>query len=122
MAERVGRDLPGGYGAIFCSPAKRAAETVAWFLRGLGQQLPHVHAVVDGLGAGGDDEAGARTVRELLTQVPEDGRGLAVGHTPLIENAVAALTGQTIAPLRECEGVVLEEDDGQVRLGAEYRL
>ena len=55
MAERVGRDLPGGYGAIFCSPAKRAAETVAWFLRGLGQQLPHVHAVVDGLGAGGDD-------------------------------------------------------------------
>ena len=58
----------------------------------------------------------------MLTQVPEDGRGLAVSHTPLIERAVESLTGSGIEPLAECEGVVLEERDGEIRLAAEYRL
>jgi phosphohistidine phosphatase SixA len=117
MAQETGRNLPGGYIAIWTSPAKRAAETVAWFLRGLGQQLPQEHGVVAGLASDGVAEA----ARQMLAALPDGGRGLAVGHTPLIETAVAELTGTPIEPLRECEGVALEEDGGQVRLLAEYR-
>ena len=40
QAEDVGRTLTGGYDLVFVSPAKRAAETAAWFLRAAGQQLP----------------------------------------------------------------------------------
>ena len=117
LAQETGRNLPGGYIAIWCSPAKRAAETVAWFLRGLGQQLPQEHGVIAGLASTDATDA----VRNLLASVPEGARGLAVGHTPLIENAVAELTGTSISPLNECEGVAIEEDGGRVRVIAEYR-
>jgi broad specificity phosphatase PhoE len=149
-AERVGRDLPGGYVAVFTSPAERAAETAAWFLRGLGQQLPQRHGVVESLGtpvedrwraaakAAGTgriddvrardadlvDEESARLaagVRELLAEVPDGGRALAVGHSPLIEAAVFGLTGVAPEPLRECDGVLLQEEGGRVRLAQEYR-
>jgi broad specificity phosphatase PhoE len=149
-AERVGRDLPGGYVAVFTSPAKRAAETAAWFLRGLGQQLPQRHGVAESLGTSAEDrwraaakaagtgridavrtrdpdlveEESARLAagaRELLTGVPEGGRALAVGHSPLIEAAVFGLTGVTLEPLRECEGILLQEEGGEVRMAEEYR-
>jgi broad specificity phosphatase PhoE len=151
LALHVGKDLPGGYAAIYTSPAKRAAETVAWFLRGLGQQLPQDHGMSDGLGspvegrwraaakaAGGGridaiKEQDAQLVnqesrrlgaaaRELVTSLPQNGRALAVGHSPLIEAAVFGVTGHVIEPLRECEGVLLEEDEGgQILLASEYR-
>lgn len=150
LAEAVGRDLPGGYDAVFTSPAKRAAETMAWFLRGLGQKLPAQHGVAEGLaspveerwraaakaaGTGRidavrehdpslvDDESRrlGEAARALLVAVPEGRRGLAVGHSPLIEAAVFGLTNQVIEPLRECEGVLLQEEDGLVRLAEEYR-
>ena len=150
LALHVGKDLPGGYVAIYTSPAKRAAETVAWFLRGLGQQLPQEHGVSEGLGStvedrwraaakaagtgrvdairehdqGLVDEESARlaaAARELLASVPEQRRVLAVGHSPLIEAAVLGLTGRVVEPLRECEGALIEEDDGEFRLAAEYR-
>ncbi|HEX2030181.1 MAG TPA: histidine phosphatase family protein [Actinomycetota bacterium] len=149
-AEAVGRNLPGGYAAVYTSPAKRAAETVAWFLRGLGQPLPEQHAVVEGLGSPVEDRwrgaakaAGssridaierqdpdlvrqetrrlAAVARELLGSVPDGGRGLAVSHTPLIEATVYGLAGTAIEPLGECDGVLLEEQGGQVRLAEEYR-
>ncbi|HET8784296.1 MAG TPA: hypothetical protein VFM38_01575, partial [Candidatus Limnocylindrales bacterium] len=49
MAEDVGRASTRTYDRVFVSPAARAAETAAWFLRGAMQQLPD-HAVVPGLG------------------------------------------------------------------------
>lgn len=55
LAEEVGRNLPGGYAAVFTSPAHRAAETAAWFLRGLGQQLPEDHGVSEGLASPVED-------------------------------------------------------------------
>jgi broad specificity phosphatase PhoE len=151
LAERVGRELPGGYGMVFTSPARRAAQTAAWFLRGLGQKLPTDHGVTEGLASPAEDrwrkaakaagssaidairaqdpalveEEAARlaaAVRELLAEVREDARGLAIGHSPLIEAAVFGLTGTVIDPLAECEGVVVEEEGGEVRLGREYRL
>jgi broad specificity phosphatase PhoE len=150
LALRVGKDLPGGYSVVFVSPAQRAAETVAWFLRGLGQRLPE-HAVAEELTSPAEDRwrAAAKTagtgrvdavenvdpdlvekesqrladgIRRLLGSVPENDRGLAVGHSPLIEAAVYGLTGQVLEPLSECEGVLLEEDGGETRLAREYRL
>jgi broad specificity phosphatase PhoE len=150
LAEEVGRSLPGGYDALFTSPAKRAAETAAWFLRGLRQQLPAQHGIVEGLASTVEDgwrsaakAAGtgridavrerdpelvdtdsarlADAVRQILTGLPEGGRGLVIGHSPMIEAAVYGLTGEVVEPLKECEGVLLEEEEGHVRLAQEYR-
>ena len=120
LALHIGKNLPGGYVALFTSPAKRAAETAAYFMRALGQQLPQIHGVSDDL-ASDDPERLARGVNQILEAIPDGGRGLAVGHTPLLETAVRELTGERIAPLKECEGVLLEEENGTIRLAAEYR-
>ena len=143
QAEDVGRTLDATYAAIFVSPARRAAETAAWFLRASGQQLPD-HAVVPDLAspvedrwraaakaagssridaireqdAGLVDEEGVRlggAMEELFGRVPEGERALAVGHSPMIEAAVYALTGEVIEPLAECEGVLLTRTDGDYR-------
>jgi phosphohistidine phosphatase SixA len=123
QAEELGRELaaaiPDGYDVIFVSPATRAAETVAHLLRGLRRPLPR-HAVIPGLAGEGTDRsplAMAGVLSALLDAVPEGGRGLAVGHTPLIERGVLGLVGAEIEPLAECEGVLLvREDDGPVRV------
>ena len=124
QAEEVGRSLAGPFAFVFVSPAERAAETVAFFLRGLGQQLPP-HAVVPGLAAKDNDGtslAMAGVVSALLDTVVEGERALAVGHTPLIERAVLGLTGREIEPLGECEGVSLtQEEDGHIEV-RELRL
>lgn len=134
-AEDVGRSLRNDYAAVFVSPARRAAETAAWFLRGSGQQLPE-HAVVAGLVSEQEDrwrsagkaagssrldaissqdpelvkEETARLkalVEGLFERFPEGGTALAVGHTPLIEAGVYGLTGVIVEPLAECEGVAI---------------
>ena len=116
QAQSVGATLAGGYGVVFISPAQRAAETVAWLLRGLGEQLP-AHAVIPGLAAKDNDGsplAMAGVVAALLDAVPDDARGLAVSHTPLIERAVLGLTSREIDPLGECEGVLLTRRDDDI--------
>lgn len=142
QAEDIGRTLPGDYAAVFVSPARRSAETMAWFLRASGQRLPE-HAVVRGLVSDRDaewhaaaDAAGsvrldalmeqdpglvaeesrrlAEVVESLLDRTPEGRRTLAVGHTPLLEAAVYGLTGVVVEPLGECEGIlVIRHDEGE---------
>jgi len=114
------------YAAVFVSPAERAAETVAWFLRGAGQQLSLVHSVVPGL-AGKDQTEGspegmATGIRSLLERVPEGGRGLAISHTPFVERAALGLTGHEVEPMRECEGLLITlRDEGDIEV-EELRL
>ena len=114
MAEDVGRMSPRTYDRVFVSPAARAAETAAWFLRGAMQQLPD-HAVVPGLGgqdaSGGSPEGMAAGVRSLLDQLPKDGTGLAISHTPLVERAAFGLTGIEVQPFDGCEGILVRRDD-----------
>ena len=118
-AEDAGRDAGNAgivYAAVFVSPAQRAAETAAWFLRGAGQQLPD-HGEVPGLGghdaSGGSPEGLAAGVRALLDQIPDGGRGLAISHTPLVERAAFGLTGAEVEPMAELEGIlVTRSDDG----------
>lgn len=121
QAEDVGRDLTAAYDVVFVSPAQRAAETVAWMLRGRRAQLPP-HAVVPGLAAKDNDGSAlamAGVLSALLDAVPEEGRGLAISHTPLIERAVLGLVAREIDPLAECEGVVLSKDDDGAPIGIE---
>ena len=126
LAEDVGRARVVRYDAIFVSPAARAAETAAWIIRGAGQPLPPDHAVIPGLAgqdtSGGSPEGMAAGVRALLDQVPDDGIGLAISHTPLVERAAAGLTGATVEPMRECEGLLITRaDDGTITVD-ELRL
>lgn len=149
QAQDVGRSLPADYSVMFVSPARRAAETVAWFLRGSGQALPQ-HTVSPGLGSEREDrwraagkaagssrldaiqaqdtdlveEESARlagVMVELLDSIPEGSRGLAVGHSPLIEAAIYGLLGMVIEPLSECEGVALTSHGDGYRI-QELRL
>jgi phosphohistidine phosphatase SixA len=117
QAEDLGRATAGAFDAVFTSPAQRAAQTVAWILRGMHAQLPAEHAVVPGL-AGKDTDGSpvqlGRVVSELLDAVPDGGRALAIGHTPIVEKATEGLTGRRIEPLAECEGVRLTRDDDGV--------
>lgn len=151
LAHRVGQKLAGDYDAVFTSPAKRAAETVAWFLRGLGQPLPRTHGVSDGLtstveprwreaakasGSGRIDDIAGRdpdlvemeksrlgdAVLQMLAAVSDGERVLAVGHSPLIEAAVYGLTGHVIEPLKECEGVILIRENDEIVLAEELRV
>ena len=110
QAEDLGRSLSGRFDAVYTSPAQRAAETIAWILRGMHTQLPAHHVVVPGL-AGQDTDGSpgqlGEVVANILADVPDGGRGLAVSHTPIVEKAVSGLTGREIEPLAECEGVVI---------------
>ncbi|MGH2637587.1 MAG: histidine phosphatase family protein [Actinomycetota bacterium] len=127
QAEDVGRALEVAYDVVFVSPAQRTAETVAWMLRGVGEQLPP-HAVIPGLAAQDNDGsplAMAGVLSALLDAVPDGGRGLAISHTPLIERGVLGLSARAVDPLGECEGVVLTKDGedasveiGEIRLGS----
>ena len=150
QAEDVGRSLAADYAVVFISPAKRAAETVAWLLRGQGRRLPP-HAVIPGLrsemedrwrsaatGAGSsrldavrrvdprlvteESRRLADVVRGLFDHVPDGGRALAVSHTPLIEAAVYGLLDVVIDPLQECEGVALISEEGGDYRVEELRL
>ncbi len=98
MAEDVGRASGTTYDLVFVSPAQRAAETAAWFLRGAGQQLPD-HAVIPGLAgqdaSGGSPEGMAAGIRALLDQIPDGATALAISHTPLVERAAFGLTGRS---------------------------
>jgi phosphohistidine phosphatase SixA len=118
QAEDLGRETGAAYDVIFVSPAERAAETAAWILRGAGRQLPD-HRVVPGLAGkdetGGSPEAMAAGVRALLAEIPDDGAGLAVSHTPFVERAAAGLTGTEPPGFAECEGIrVRQRDDGTI--------
>ncbi|HUG87538.1 MAG TPA: histidine phosphatase family protein [Actinomycetota bacterium] len=150
-AERVGRGMEGPFDGVFTSPAKRAAATAAWFLRGLGQQLPQLHGVTDGLTSGEEgrwretailSETGrvddieredpelvgselprlADAVLQMLAALRDGQRALAVGHSPFLEAAVYALTDVVLEPLRKCEGVLLGSDGERVTVEAERRL
>jgi len=109
------------YDAVFVSPAERAAETVAWILRGANQQLPPSHSVVPGL-AGKDATSGspgglAAGLRALLVELDDGGRALAISHTPFVERAAFGLTGHEVEPMRELEGILITQgDDGSISI------
>jgi phosphohistidine phosphatase SixA len=121
LAANVGRSRENvSYGAVFVSPAQRAAETAAWILRGASQQLPS-HSVVPGLAgkdaSGGSPEGLAAGIRSLLEGLDEGDRALAISHTPFVERAAFGLTGREVELMRELEGILItQEDDGSISI------
>jgi hypothetical protein len=64
----------------------------------------------------------AAGVRALLELVPDEGRGLAISHTPFVERAGWGLSGHEMEPFAECEGIlVTRHDDGSIAVD-ELRL
>jgi hypothetical protein len=63
----------------------------------------------------------AAGIRALLLEVPDGGRGLAISHTPFVERAAFGLTGDEVAPMRECEGILVTAEDDHIGV-AELRL
>lgn len=54
----------------------------------------------------------AGALRELLEKLPDSGRALVVGHSPMQEAAVYGLTGEIVASLGKGGGVLITEDNG----------
>ena len=57
-------------------------------------------------------------LKERLAELPEGGRALIVGHSPMHEVAVYGLTGEVVAPLSKGAGVLVTEEDGSYRVEA----
>jgi hypothetical protein len=58
----------------------------------------------------------AEGLRRILDRLPEDGRVLAVGHSPTNEAAVLGLTGQLVAPISKGAGVLIVAEPGGARV------
>lgn len=135
-ALNIGADLRGGYAVAVSSGAQRATQTIACLLAGLGETVPCGVVVVESLRSAVEDEwrsayreAGAGDLESLaranpdlverdsamlaeglratFALVPEDGRALAVGHSPTNEAAVYGLTGVMVDPMQKGGAVII---------------
>jgi broad specificity phosphatase PhoE len=144
-ALEIGSRLTGGYDLLVSSGAQRATQTLACFLAGLGEKVPHGVVVEPGLrsaaeerwraayekaGSGAlealreadpelveeDSAALAAALRRVLDALPEGGRALVVGHSPTNEAAVFGLAGEIVEPISKGGGVLVVEEDGAFRV------
>jgi hypothetical protein len=138
--------LAGGYTLCVSSGMQRATQTLACFLVARGERVAGGVIVEPGLRTQTEgrwreiyaetqkpdlasfraadrafveaEEArlGAALAR-IFAALPDAGRALAVGHSPTNEAAVFALTGQEIPAMAKGEGVLVEGDGDEYRLG-----
>jgi broad specificity phosphatase PhoE len=136
--------LHGGYEMLVSSGMQRATQTLACFLAGRGERVPGGVIVERGLRSESEgrwreiyaqtgkadlesfraadpgfvqaeqERLGAAVAR-IFDALSENGRALAVGHSPTNEAAVFALTGEVVEPLAKGAGVLVVAD------GATYR-
>jgi broad specificity phosphatase PhoE len=128
-ALELGSRLHGGYDVAVSSGAQRATQTLACLLAGLGERVPRGVVVEPGLRSGVEDrwraayeQAGSgalealrdadaelveadsaalgAALRRVLDSLPDGGRALLVGHSPTNEG----------------DGVLVVEDDGELRV------
>jgi broad specificity phosphatase PhoE len=144
-ALEIGARLRGGYRLAASSGAQRATQTLACFLAALGQQVPDGVLVEPSLRSQVEDrwraayqKAGngalnalreadpelvaddsgrlGAALRRLLDRLPDDGRALAVGHSPTNEAAILGLTGEIVAPLAKGAGILVTAGDDDYRV------
>lgn len=135
-ALEIGARLAPRYDLLISSGAQRATQTLACFLAGLDRPMPTgvtvdarfrsevedrwFDAAKRGGGGGLDDfrtidpdlveEEAARfgaALRSVLRSLPEGGRALIVGHSPMHEVAVYGLTGEVVPPISKGAGVLV---------------
>jgi broad specificity phosphatase PhoE len=146
-ALEIGRGLAGGYALLVSSGAQRATQTLACFACALREPVPGGAVVEAGLRSRVEDrwraayqragsahlpalrEADPELVREdsavlgaalgrVLERLPDEGRALAVGHSPTNEAAVLGLTGSIIEPMAKGAGVLVVADSNGARVQA----
>jgi phosphohistidine phosphatase SixA len=143
----IGALLADQYDLLISSGAQRATQTLACFLAGAGKRFPcgvtvdaafrsaveeRWFAAASKSGGGGleqfltvdrelVEEEAARfgsALRRVFDSLPDQGRALIVGHSPMHEAAVYGLTRQLIPPVSKGAGILLIEEDGHVRVAA----
>jgi len=146
-AVEIGGLLADQYDLLISSGAQRATQTLACFLAGSGHRFPagvivdeafrsavedRWFAVAKQSGGGGlenflatdkalvseEAERFAAAVRRVFDALPDGGRALIVGHSPMHEVAVYGVTGTIVSPISKGAGVLLVQDEGEVRVVA----
>ena len=141
----IGRGLDGPFDVIVSTGAQRATQTAACLLAGSGLHVPRGVVVDDGFRSPDEDrwraiyaeigsgdiasfleadrafvEAEAARFAEALSRtvgrLPDGGRAMVVGHSPMLEAAVWAVTGEFVAALGKGEAVLLLYADGEFGL------
>jgi broad specificity phosphatase PhoE len=144
-AVEIGRELSERYDLLISSGAQRATQTLAGFLAGLGKRIPCGVTVDDAFrsqleerwfaaakqaGGGGleafekIDEALVRSeaerfgqaLRRVFDALPDAGRALIVGHSPMHEVAVYGLTGEIVSPISKGGGVTVVQEGQRFRV------
>jgi broad specificity phosphatase PhoE len=144
-ALEIGGRLAGGYDLLVSTGAQRATQTLACFLAGLGERVPRGVGVEPGLRSRVEDrwraaylKAGsgdlpslreadpelveedsallAAALRGVLDALPAGGRALVVGHSPTNEASVLGLVGEIVDPISKGEGVLVVEENGDLRI------
>lgn len=140
-AVEVGRRLEGPYDLLVSSGAQRATQSLACFLAGLGERHPGGVVVeprfvsekedrwfraYERSGAGDlasfteadpelvaeESERFAAALADVFGALPEGGKALVVGHSPMNEAAVYGLTGVIVDPVPKGAGVRVTRVDG----------
>ena len=144
-AVEIGSRLEAPYDLLISSGAQRATQTLASFLAGSGQRFPGGVTVDESFRSTIEErwftasrESGARDIaaflradkalveeeatrlggalRRVFDMLPEGGRALIVGHSPMHEAAVYGLTRQVIAPIAKGGGVRVVQDGRDFRV------
>ena len=144
-ALEIGSRLTGDYELLVSTGAQRATQTLGCLLAGLGEKVPQGAVVEPGLRSGVEErwratyqKAGsaalpalrkadpelveedsavlAAALRRVLDALPEGGRALVVGHSPTNRAAVFGLVGEVVEPISKDEGVLVVEEDGDLRV------
>jgi broad specificity phosphatase PhoE len=146
-AVAIGEQLKGAYDLIVSSGAQRATQTIACFLAGVGKRLACGVTVDTGFRSTHEDrwrDVAMRTggaslkafieadpelvadesktlgaaLQRVFERLPDGGLALIVGHSPMHETAVYALTGTIVAPISKGGGVRVVQDGGVYRVEA----
>jgi broad specificity phosphatase PhoE len=143
-ALEVGRRLERRYDLLVSTGAQRATQSLACFLAGLGKPQD-VGVIIDQrfrseveerwyrayevAGAGDlrsfqradpelveeESQRFAAALRDVFEALPDDGRALVVGHSPMHEAAVFGLTGEIVDPISKGAGVrITQTADGHL--------
>jgi broad specificity phosphatase PhoE len=145
-ALEVGSGLAEGYDVAISSGAQRATQTLACILAGSGVKVEGGVVVearfrsdvedrwkdaYQAAGAGdiasfrkadpelveNESELLGQALRETFDRLPEGGRALVVGHSPMQEAAVYGLTGEAVEPLSKGAGILVTEgEDGSYKV------
>jgi broad specificity phosphatase PhoE len=144
-ALEIGQQLAGGYTLLVSTGAQRATQTLACFACVLREPVPGGAVVEPGLRsrvedrwreaykrAGSGELAALRdadpelvdedsavlgaALRRVFERLPEEGRALAVGHSPTNEAAVLGLTGMIVEPIAKGAGVLVIANGDQAQV------